>query len=63
MQSEEQGAQTSIYCAVEDSITKYSGRYFNNCHLSTKDSDLARDDGLAKKLWDISCDATGVKKL
>ncbi|XP_072033891.1 retinol dehydrogenase 12-like [Amphiura filiformis] len=59
LMSEEVGAQTSIYCAVEESITKYSGGYFANCHLENE-SDQAKDEGLAKKLWDISCDVTGV---
>ncbi|XP_072043923.1 retinol dehydrogenase 12-like [Amphiura filiformis] len=57
--NEEAGAQPSIYCAVEESITKYSGRYFDNCMLG-KLSKLAQDDGVAKKLWDISCKITGV---
>ncbi|XP_072028111.1 retinol dehydrogenase 12-like [Amphiura filiformis] len=53
------GAQTTIYCALEKSITHLSGRYFDNCRVA-KESELARDDGLAKKLWDVSCRATGL---
>ncbi|XP_072028110.1 retinol dehydrogenase 11-like [Amphiura filiformis] len=56
---ERAGAQTSIYCALEESITHLSGRYFDNCRVA-KGSKLACDDGLAKKLWDVSCQATGL---
>ncbi|XP_072021358.1 retinol dehydrogenase 11-like [Amphiura filiformis] len=57
--NERAGAQTTIYCALEESITHISGRYFDNCRVA-KESELARDDGLAKKLWDVSCQATGL---
>ncbi|XP_072027868.1 retinol dehydrogenase 11-like [Amphiura filiformis] len=56
---ERAGAQTTIYCALEESITHLSGRYFDNCRVA-KESKLAHDDGLAKKLWDVSCQATGL---
>ena len=54
------GAQTTIYCALEESITKHSGRFFDNCRLAEEETDLVRDKGVAKKLWDISCQATGL---
>ncbi|XP_072044652.1 retinol dehydrogenase 11-like [Amphiura filiformis] len=56
--SEEAGAQTTIYCAVEEGITHFSGRYFDNCDLATA-SELAKDDTLCRKLWEISCQAVG----
>lgn len=55
--NESAGAQTTIYCAIDESITDQSGGYYDNCYL-TKESKLAQDDGLAKKLWDVSCQAT-----
>ena len=58
--NEESGAQTTIYCALEESITKLSGGYFDNCCLA-KESKLAQDPGLAKKLWEVSCQATGIE--
>ncbi len=59
--SEESGAQPTIYCALEESITKYSGAYCDNCVLISKlGSKLAEDDDIAKKLWDISSKITGV---
>ncbi|XP_072027799.1 uncharacterized protein [Amphiura filiformis] len=59
---ERAGAQTTIYCALEESITHFSGRYFDNCRVS-KESKLACDDGLAKKLWDVSCQATACQPI
>ncbi len=54
------GAQSLIYCAVEESIIRYSGGYFSNCQLKQAESNLAKDEGVAKKLWELSCDITGV---
>ncbi|CAI5794667.1 Hypothetical predicted protein [Podarcis lilfordi] len=47
------GAQTSIYCATEEGIEKYSGRYFADCRLHDP-KPHARDDAVAKKLWEVS---------
>ena len=57
--SEKDGAQTTIYCAVDESITHLSGRYFANCGLG-KESRLAKDEALARQLGDISCESTGI---
>ena len=59
MLSEKDGAQTTIYCAVDESITHLSGGYFANCSLA-KESKLAKDEQVAKQLWDVSCEATGI---
>ena len=56
---EKAGAQTSIYCALDDSITHLSGSYFDNCCVG-KETEVSRDLGLAKKLWEVSCQATGL---
>ncbi|XP_053313040.1 dehydrogenase/reductase SDR family member 13 [Spea bombifrons] len=53
------GAQTSIYCAVQEEIEMYSGRYFNNCRVQ-KVLPHARDDARAKKLWEVSEELTGL---
>ena len=55
-----QGAQTSIYCAVEEGLEKHSGGYFSNCTLSTASAD-GRNDGYAKKLWELSEEITDTK--
>ena len=57
-----QGAQTTIYCAVEEGLEEYSGGYFSNCTLSTASAD-GRNDGYAKKLWELSEQITDTKFL
>ncbi|XP_070598979.1 dehydrogenase/reductase SDR family member 13-like [Erythrolamprus reginae] len=47
------GSQTSIYCATEEGIERLSGRYFVDCS-PLEPSPQARDDQLAKKLWEFS---------
>lgn len=55
------GAQTSIYCAVQEGIEMYSGRYFANCQVQQV-KPHARDDAVAKKLWEVSEDLLGLTK-
>ncbi|XP_026578898.1 dehydrogenase/reductase SDR family member 13-like [Pseudonaja textilis] len=47
------GAQTSIYCATEEGIESLSGRYFVDCRPKVP-WPQARDDQVAKKLWEFS---------
>ncbi|XP_039211117.1 dehydrogenase/reductase SDR family member 13-like [Crotalus tigris] len=47
------GAQTTIYCATEEGIEKLSRQYFVDCQPKVP-SPQARDDQLAKKLWEFS---------
>lgn len=56
------GSQTTIFCATDDNISHLSGRYFTNCQLA-RESDLARHNGLGKRLWDVSMRATDLDKL
>ncbi|RDD40165.1 Retinol dehydrogenase 14 [Trichoplax sp. H2] len=49
-----QGAQTSIYCAVAEELEGVSGHYYGDC-MEKKLLPRAKDDEIAKKLWDISC--------
>ncbi|KAM7390201.1 hypothetical protein PAMA_008399 [Pampus argenteus] len=49
-----QGAQTSIYCAVEPTLESESGGYYSDCAPATC-SAAGRDDELAQKLWELSC--------
>ncbi|KAM4795656.1 dehydrogenase/reductase SDR family member 13 [Rhinophrynus dorsalis] len=53
------GAQTSIFCAVQEGIEMYSGRYFANCQVEQVQP-YARDDAVAKKLWEVSERLTGL---
>lgn len=48
-----EGAQTIIYCATEEKLDQVSGAIFADCDV--KDYPLhTRDDGVAKKLWELS---------
>lgn len=51
----EMGAQTSIYCATEESILKYNGYYFSDCDKK-KPKKQALNAADAKRLWEISED-------
>ncbi|XP_057370183.1 retinol dehydrogenase 13-like isoform X1 [Daphnia carinata] len=51
--SAKEGAQTTIYLAVADEVANVSGKYFCDCKIA-KTSKLAKDAGLAKKLWEVS---------
>ncbi|XP_058109770.1 short-chain dehydrogenase TIC 32 B, chloroplastic-like isoform X1 [Magnolia sinica] len=48
-----QGAATTCYVALHPSLKGQTGKYFLDCN-EFKASPLARDEGLAKKLWDFS---------
>ncbi|XP_054857821.1 dehydrogenase/reductase SDR family member 13-like [Eublepharis macularius] len=46
-------AQTSIYCATQKGIERFSGHYFADCKLR-QPFPKACDDALAKKLWEFT---------
>ncbi|XP_059380550.1 retinol dehydrogenase 12-like isoform X2 [Carassius carassius] len=54
-----QGAQTTIYCAVEPKLDKESGGYYSNC-APAQCSREALDDEMAQKLWELSCQMLGI---
>ncbi|KAK7882706.1 hypothetical protein WMY93_028880 [Mugilogobius chulae] len=47
------GAQTTLHCALQEGLEPLSGRYFSNCAVARM-SAKARDDAVAKKLWEVS---------
>ncbi|KAK7602730.1 hypothetical protein V9T40_006704 [Parthenolecanium corni] len=49
----EQGAQTTIYCAISEDVAEETGYYYRDCKKGTK-SRSARNPEHAKKLWDES---------
>ncbi|XP_068454534.1 retinol dehydrogenase 13 [Clinocottus analis] len=53
------GAQTSIYCAVDESQANASGLYYSDC-APKKPAPQALDDAAAKKLWDLSASMVGL---
>ncbi|KAJ8277726.1 hypothetical protein GJAV_G00079130 [Gymnothorax javanicus] len=54
-----QGAQTSIYCAVEPELEKETGGYYSDC-APERCTRAASDDEMAEKLWDLSCQMLGI---
>ncbi len=56
--SPKDGAKTSVYLAASSEATLASGRYFKDCRATTP-SKLARDDDLARRLWEESEALTG----
>ncbi|CAB4037309.1 Hypothetical predicted protein [Paramuricea clavata] len=54
-----QGAQTTTYCATEPSLQEVSGLYFGDCKQE-ECAQHAKDDGTAKKLWEVSEKMTGL---
>lgn len=49
----ESGANTTIYCAVEESIADHNGRYYSDCR-EKQPAPQAENIEDAKKLWEIS---------
>ena len=54
------GAQTTLYCVLEDSIENESGEYYSDCAKATP-SAHAQDEETAKKLWEMSEEIVGLK--
>ncbi|XP_054845717.1 retinol dehydrogenase 11-like isoform X2 [Eublepharis macularius] len=60
MKSAEQGAASTLYCAISKEVEGISGKYFeSDCSLALP-SDYAQDTGIARKLWDASEQLTGL---
>ncbi|XP_050983975.1 retinol dehydrogenase 12-like [Labeo rohita] len=53
------GAQTTLYCALQENIEHLSGKYFSDSQVMQVKPE-ARDDGIAKKLWDVSEKLCGI---
>ncbi|XP_039881624.1 retinol dehydrogenase 13-like isoform X4 [Simochromis diagramma] len=54
-----EGAQTTIYCAVEESLQNESGLYYSDCAPKTA-APQGLDDEAAKKLWELSASVVGL---
>jgi len=55
-----QGSATTCYVALHPQVKGVSGEYFSDCNVA-KPSALAKDEELAKKLWDFSLSLTDPK--
>ncbi|XP_069675802.1 retinol dehydrogenase 13-like [Periplaneta americana] len=60
MKNPQEGAQTSIYLAVSEDVEGVTGKYFEDCKEVTP-SKSARNEGLAKKLWEKSVTLVDLK--
>ncbi len=49
----EQGAETMVFLASSPEVEGRTGGYYDKCRLKTP-SKLARDEAVAKRLWDVS---------
>uniref|UniRef100_A0A6P7GWU6 Retinol dehydrogenase 12-like n=1 Tax=Diabrotica virgifera virgifera TaxID=50390 RepID=A0A6P7GWU6_DIAVI len=54
-----QGAQTSIYCSVDEQCSNETGLYYAECK-PTRPSKIARNEKLAEELWDMSLKLVGL---
>jgi len=59
MKTPEAGAQTSLYCCLEQSISDENGKYYSDCRRM-EPAVQAQNDEDAKKLWQISEKLTGL---
>lgn len=57
MISSEEGAKTTLHCATAPELATESGLYYDQC-APRKPSRFARDEDLARRLWDFSVEAT-----
>jgi NAD(P)-dependent dehydrogenase (short-subunit alcohol dehydrogenase family) len=60
MMSVEDGAKTSLYCATSPDVESQTGLYYDSCAVK-EPSALARDEDLARKLWEQSEEWTGFR--
>jgi len=55
----EEGAQTSIYCSVDEKLANQTGLYYSDCKEKAPTA-KARDPETAKKLWEVSAHLVGL---
>jgi len=61
MSSNEEGAQTTLYCATSPEVADHTGRYYDEC-AEAKPFPSASDDAVAKELWDRSLAWVGLEE-
>ena len=54
-----EGAATSVYLASAPAVERVSGRYFVDCR-EARSSPPSYDQGLARRLWEVSARMTGL---
>ena len=53
-----QGAQTTIYCAVSEEMEGVTGKYLVDCKIKKTQNPQATDDQIAERLWKVSMELT-----
>nr|XP_046172004.1 dehydrogenase/reductase SDR family member 13-like isoform X1 [Oncorhynchus gorbuscha]XP_046172005.1 dehydrogenase/reductase SDR family member 13-like isoform X1 [Oncorhynchus gorbuscha] len=53
------GSQTTLHCALQEGLEPLSGCYFSNCTVRNLYA-KARDNAVAKKLWEVSESLSGL---
>ncbi|KAJ8023114.1 Retinol dehydrogenase 13 [Holothuria leucospilota] len=61
IKTSEQGAQTSIHCAVDEQAGLQTGLYYSDCAVN-KPAPKGNDADMAKKLWEVSAELVGLEK-
>ncbi|XP_075227524.1 retinol dehydrogenase 12-like [Lycorma delicatula] len=56
----EEGAQTTLHCALDDAAGQENGLYYSDCKVK-EPSQLAKDLEAAKKLWKVSEELVGLE--
>ncbi|KAK7083205.1 hypothetical protein SK128_011721 [Halocaridina rubra] len=57
----ERGAQTTIYCAVDENIATHTGKYYSDC-AEKKPYQQAESDDDSCRLWDTSIQLLGLEQ-
>ncbi|XP_036592227.1 retinol dehydrogenase 11-like [Trichosurus vulpecula] len=57
----QEGAQTSLYCALTEGLEPLSGKHFSECSPAWISS-RGRNMTTARRLWDVSCDLLGIQQ-
>ncbi|GBP12924.1 hypothetical protein EVAR_79270_1 [Eumeta japonica] len=60
MKNPTEGAQTTVYCSVDEKCANETGLYYSDC-AATSPSQSALNDETAKMLWDMSVELVGLK--
>ncbi|XP_053476230.1 retinol dehydrogenase 12 [Ictalurus furcatus] len=60
LKTPQEGAQTSIYCAVAEELHSITGKHFSDCAPASV-APQGRCDETARRLWDVSCDLLGIE--
>ncbi|XP_008115179.1 retinol dehydrogenase 12 [Anolis carolinensis] len=56
----EEGAQTTVHCAVAEELESVTGEYFSDCKPAWV-APQGLDENTAKKLWKVSCELLGIQ--